>query len=144
MLQVREPGPNGRFPIVGKPPDIAPMVDAILQVVERIENVLTEEQTLVSQSEFADIETLIARKSHLALELSRLMEHAQHAMSNEAVCRSIEKLKANLSENAQLLRRHMDAVCEISSLVAEAIQSASADGTYSNQPNQPGPKSWSR
>lgn len=144
MLQARELSHDGRRAMAGRLPEESPLTEAILQVVERIDKVLKEEQSLVSRLEFADIDVLIARKSHLELELGRLMAYGQDAMKNSAVSRAMVKLKVDLSENAQLLRRHMDAVCEISSVVAEALEIASADGTYSNQPRRPGPKSWSR
>ena len=135
---------SGRRAPSSVPPENGPLADAVLHVIERINQVLREEQTLVTRLDFTGIETLIARKSHLALELSRLLEHAQGLLHSEAVRTSVEQLRGDLAENAKLLRRHMDAVCEISSLIAEAIQCSSADGTYSRQAARSGQKPWSR
>jgi len=83
----------------------------------------------------------VAGAARLRLELQQLK-----SVQRPAVIQSITDARSNgdLAENAKLLRRHMDAVCEISSLIAEAIQCSSADGTYSSQAARSGPKPWSR
>lgn len=144
MRQAQQTNGQGKRRPTNTAPDNGPLADAMLQVVQRISQVLLEEKGLISELEFSSIDTLVARKSHLALELSRLMEHAQDTMQSCAVAHAIELLKAELTENAKLLRRHMDAMGEISALVAGAIDSASADGTYSSRIAHSEPKPWSR
>jgi hypothetical protein len=121
-----------------------PLADAILQVVERIDNVLREERNLLSSFDFKNMDALTARKCHLALELGRLVEHADDAAKSDFVHRSVSRLKADLVENAKLLQRHIDATNEISSILRQVIEADTADGTYTNQLARVGPKSWSR
>lgn len=121
-----------------------PLDDAILHVIARIESVLKEEQGVVSRFGFADLDALTARKSHLGLELGRLIEHAGDALKSDSIYQSVARLRRNLVANALLLQRHMEATGEISAILAEAIESASTDGMYSNQLGRVGPKSWSR
>ena len=121
-----------------------PLADAILQVVARIDNVLREEQNLLSSFDFKDMDALTARKCHLALELRRLVEHAEDAAKSDVVHRSVSRLKSDLMENAKLLQRHIDATNEISFILRQVIESDTADGTYTNQLARGGPKSWSR
>jgi hypothetical protein len=123
-------------------PADTPLMDAILQLADWISEVLEEEKAQVAQPERADFNALVARKSHLALELSKLMRVAEGQVPTERVRVKLRQLAVDLAANERLLRRHMDAVYEISSLIGDAIEQSTADGTYSSEIGRRGPKPW--
>ena len=124
-------------------PADTPLMDAIVQLADWITEVLEEEKVLIAQPERADFGTLVARKSHLALELSKLMRVAEGQVPAEHVRVKLRQLASDLAANERLLRRHMDAVYEISSLIGDAIEQSTADGTYSSEiARRGGPKPW--
>ena len=113
--------------------NLSPLADAILQVIDRIEAVLQEEEVLLSRSAFAEIDPLATRKNHLALELGHLIDHAGHSIGGGAVVKdALSRLGNSLAANALLLRRHMEATSEISTILANAVATASADGIYTS------------
>lgn len=123
-------------------PEDAPLMEAILQLADCISEVLEEEKVQIAHPEQADFSALVARKSHLALELGKLMRVAEGKAPSEAVRAKLRQLSADLAANERLLRRHMDAVYEISSLIGEAIEQSTADGTYSSEIARRGAKPW--
>jgi hypothetical protein len=120
----------------------SPLMDAIIRLADRIGEVLEEEKVQIAHPEGADFSALVARKSHLALELSKLMRVAEGQVPTERVRGKLRQLAADLAANERLLRRHMDAVYEISSLIGDAIEQSTADGTYSSEIARRGPKPW--
>lgn len=123
-------------------PADTPLMDAILQLADWITEVLEEEKLQIAQPERADFNALVARKSHLALELGKLMRVAEGQVPTERVRVKLRQLASDLAANERLLRRHMDAVYEISSLIGDAIEQSTADGTYSSEIARRGPKPW--
>jgi hypothetical protein len=120
----------------------ARLMDAILHLADLISEVVKEEKSLIAHPEGADFSALVARKSHLALELGKLMKVAEGKVPSERVRQRLATLAGELAANERLLRRHMDAVYEISSLVGEAIEQSTADGTYSSEIARRGPRPW--
>jgi hypothetical protein len=120
----------------------ARLMEAILHLADLISEVVQEEKSLIAHPEGADFSALVARKSHLALELGKLMKVAEGKVPPERVRLRLATLSAELAANERLLRRHMDAVYEISSLIGEAIEQSTADGTYSSEIARRGPQSW--
>ncbi len=118
------------------------LMEAIVQLADWIGEVLEEEKAQIKRPESADFGALVARKSHLALELGRLMQVAQGQVPTEPVRQKVQKLALDLAANERLLRRHMDAVYEISNLIGDAIEQSTADGTYSSEIARRGPKTW--
>lgn len=119
-----------------------PLMDAILQLAGWITEVLEEERAQIAQPDRAEFSALVARKSHLALELGKLMRIAEGQVPTDRVRQALRKLAIDLAANERLLRRHMDAVYEISSLVANAVEQSTADGTYSSEIARRAPKPW--
>jgi hypothetical protein len=120
----------------------ARLMDAILHLADLISEVVQEEKALIARPEGADFSALVARKSHLALELGKLMQHAEGKVPTDRVRQRLAALSVELAANERLLRRHMDAVYEISSLIGEAIEQSTADGTYSSEIARKGTKAW--
>lgn len=122
--------------------DEGPIPQAIAQVAGRISSVLAEEGQLLQCGGVADFDSIIARKSHLLLELGRLVGHLDGQTLGVAACARLKALSLELADNASLLRRHLDAVREISSIIAAAMSTASTDGTYSADAARRGRASW--
>lgn len=144
MLYARQDQPSNSWPPIGDvgPSDSAPLMEAILQLADWISEVVNEERTLIGRPEGADFGALVARKSHLALELGKLMQVAEGHILTEVVKKRLQRLASELAANERLLRRHMDAVYEISSLIGDAIEATTADGTYSSEVARRGPRPW--
>lgn len=103
---------------------------ALLQLATRIEHVLLEEKNALAAQPM-DLDFLIARKEHLALEVVRLSQAAGRAAPDASIRARLETTTKLLAENSDLLRRHIDAVSEIAALVAGVVAKAAGDGTYS-------------
>jgi hypothetical protein len=145
MLRAREDERSGAMTSATEPvlPADTPLMEAIVRLADWITEVLEEEKVLIAQPERADFGALVARKSHLALELSKLMRVAEGQLPAEHVRLKLRQLASDLAANERLLRRHMDAVYEISSLIGDAIEQSTADGTYSSEiARRGGSKGW--
>jgi hypothetical protein len=145
MLRAREDERSGAMASATEPvlPADTPLMEAIVRLADWITEVLEEEKVLIAQPERADFGALVARKSHLALELSKLMRVAEGQLPAEHVRLKLRQLASDLAANERLLRRHMDAVYEISSLIGDAIEQSTADGTYSSEiARRGGSKGW--
>jgi hypothetical protein len=106
---------------------------ALLQLVIRLESVLEEERKMLAGSLPNDHDRLIARKEHLALEATRLAQHAGGFLPDGPIRMRLGQAADQLAENARLLRRHIEAVDEIAALIAEICSSVTSDGTYTNK-----------
>jgi hypothetical protein len=144
MLHAHQDPSSQPWPPIGDvvPSESTPLMEAILQLADWISEVVNEERTLIAQPEGVDFGALVARKSHLALELGKLMQVAERHVLTAVVKKRLQQLASELAANERLLRRHMDAVYEISSLIGDAIESTTADGTYSSEVARRGPRPW--
>lgn len=104
-------------------------LSALEQTAQRIEDLLDEERTVLAERRLPEIEQIVARKSHLALEFDRLLRAAPAPLASGARAR-VERLSIALAANAALLSRHVKAVEELSGIVTAAITAAADDGTY--------------
>ena len=134
-MYAREDGQRMARPSTAEPAALEStrLMEAILHLADLVSEVVREEKGLIARPEGADFSSLVARKSHLALELGKLMQLAEGKVFSERVRQRLATLSAELAANERLLRRHMDAVYEISSLIGEAIEQSTADGTYSSE-----------
>ena len=112
---------------------------ALLGLAGRIESVLAEERQLLSGGPAEDLDRIAARKNLLALEATRLTQHAGALAPSPAVTARLRDVAAALADNERLLKRHIDAVSEIAALVADVCSRASSDGTYTKQAARQGP-----
>jgi hypothetical protein len=143
MLAQNQGQRTARLPAAEPAPlESARLMEAILHLADLISEVVQEEKGLIAHPEGADFSALVARKSHLALELGKLMQVADGKIPTEAVKRRLAGLSQELAANERLLRRHMDAVYEISTLIGDAIEQSTADGTYSSEIARQGPRPW--
>lgn len=105
----------------------------LLQISRRILAVLDEEQQLLSHRNVDDYERIVARKDHLLLEAVRLSQQAGGIGPDDETRRNLAAVSKALSANAMLIRRHIDAVSGLATLVAQLCRQAESDGTYSGE-----------
>jgi hypothetical protein len=106
-------------------------VGAFLRAIERVEEVIDPETHALRHGESIDLAEFNRRKSHGLLELTRGIRNLNGPEAEEAIARRLRPLRAKLDENGALLRRHLDAVHEISNVLSRAIRDGESDGTYS-------------
>lgn len=108
------------------------MKNALLHLLGRIEGVLEDERRVLAMGPIEDLDGIITRKNYLALDVTRMTSHVPGIQLDQMVRRSLERTTKQLAENAELLRRHIEAVGEISDLLGEIVNQASSDGTYTS------------
>lgn len=107
------------------------LTQALQQIAERLEAVLESERQFLMRSSFEDLEQVIARKDQLALEITRLGQHASGCLVDPDGRALLQRAMRCIDANARLLKNHIDAVSEIASLITAICSNADADGTYS-------------
>jgi hypothetical protein len=105
-------------------------VGAFLRAIERVEEVIDQETHALRHGEAIDLGEFNRRKSHGLLELTRGIRNLKGPEAERAIEQRLRPLRAKLDENSALLRRHLDAVHEISNVLARAIRDGESDGTY--------------
>lgn len=101
------------------------------KVIERLEEVVEAETAALRSRAKVDLNDFNHRKSHGLLELSRAMRQHGGAALDETIRIRLNRLKARLETNRAVLKLHLEAVREISSIIADTICKAESDGTYS-------------
>jgi hypothetical protein len=104
---------------------------ACLKAIERIAQVVEDETAALNGNQAVDLGEFNRRKSQGLLELTRGLRGLEDAAARQAIERSLRPLRAKLEENSAVLRRHLSAVQEVTSIVARAIRDGESDGTYS-------------
>jgi hypothetical protein len=105
--------------------------DACLRAIERVEQVIDSETAALRRNDAIDLADFNRRKSHGLLELTRGMRGLDGSEARQAIEARLRPLREKLAENGAVLRRHLDAVQEISSVLARTIRDGESDGTYS-------------
>jgi hypothetical protein len=99
--------------------------------IERLEAVVDQETAALKDRTATDLREFNNRKSQGLLELSRSLRHFQGATPSNAVLARLAGLRAKLDVNQAVLKLHLEAVREVSTIMADAIRDAESDGTYS-------------
>jgi hypothetical protein len=99
--------------------------------IRRLEELIEEETAALRSRGRIDLKDFNNRKAHGLLELSRALRHYDGVAADEAIRLRLSGLRAKLETNRAVLKMHLDAAREISTIVTEAIQKADSDGTYS-------------
>jgi flagellar biosynthesis/type III secretory pathway chaperone len=111
---------HGRLPDVGSPLD---------RVIQRLEEVVDQETAALRTRSVVDLAEFNNRKSQGLLDLNKALRGADTA--DRMVAARLTRLRAKLDGNRAALQMHLDAVREISTVVADTIRDADSDGTYS-------------
>jgi hypothetical protein len=93
--------------------------------------VVEQETAALSARATLDLKDFNDRKSQGLLELTRAMRQIEGVGPDRALQVRLASLRAKLEVNRAALKIHLDAVREISTVVADAMRNADSDGTYS-------------
>ena len=104
--------------------------EACLRAIERVEQVVDQETHALKRHERGKLDDFTRRKSHGLLELTRAVRTLDSG-AGQSLGPRLRALQAKLSENSAVLRMHLEAVQEISAVMAHAIRDGESDGTYS-------------
>jgi hypothetical protein len=115
-----------------QPPRDPPAVEACLRAIERIEQVVDQETLALRQNQTVDLDDFSRRKSHGLLDLTRGLRGLDAATAKRTMGQHLRALRVKLAENGAALHRHLDAVQEVSAILARAIREGESDGTYSS------------
>ena len=101
------------------------------RAIERLEEVVDLETRALRSRVAVDLREFNNRKSQGLLELNRALRTPDGLAKDKAVLARLAGLRAKLDANRAVLKVHLEAVREIASVVADVIQDADSDGTYS-------------
>ena len=111
--------------------DYSAASSAFERCIERLEDVVIQETAALKSRAAADLREFNNRKSQGLLELSRSLRYFQGATPSNAVLARLAGLREKLDANKAVLKLHLEAVREVSTIMADAIRDAESDGTYS-------------
>jgi hypothetical protein len=109
---------------------IAAAFGVIVKAAERLELVIDQETAALQARTGVDLKDFNDRKSLGLLELTRAMRHVEGVAPDQALHARLSRLRGKLEINQAALRTHLEAVREISAIVADAMRNAESDGTY--------------
>jgi hypothetical protein len=116
------------------PRPVSPHPDAsralVLSVIKRIEGYLDEETAALQKSLDFDFKASNDRKSQGLVDLNQALRRLAKSDLNADLKTRLEAFRKKLAVNLRVIRLHLDAVKEISSILSDAIQNAESDGTY--------------
>lgn len=102
-----------------------------LNAIERLKTTIDEETQKLEVRAAVDFDGFSQRKNRGLLELSRAMRLAQGGDLDPRVAPYLTGLRSSLIRNQAALQIHLDAVREVSAIIARSIQEVESDGTYS-------------
>lgn len=106
--------------------------EALRQTISRIRAVVEEERELLASANIEGFDRIVARKDQLAIELSRHVKHVGSESADKNARALLDEAAQALQGNAELLRRHIEAVSEVASLICNVLVNANSDGTYTS------------
>ena len=138
------PARLSRAGTMSRAPDDGGLASASLaRAIDRLEDVVVQETAALRGRAQADLKDFNTRKSHGLLELTRAMRLFETGELGEPLRMRLADLRAKLEKNRAALAMHLEAVREISTMMAGAVQDAESDGTYSESAARTGTKPWS-
>jgi hypothetical protein len=102
-----------------------------LSAIERLKATIDEETEKLEVRAAVDFNAFSQRKNRGLLELTRAMRLAQGVGMDPRVVPHLAHLRSSLVRNQAALQIHLDAVREVSAIIARSIQEVESDGTYS-------------
>jgi hypothetical protein len=102
-----------------------------LSAIERLKATIDEETEKLALRSLVDFDGFSQRKNRGLLELTRAVRLTQGAEADPRVVAHLTRLRASLVRNQAALQMHLDAVREVSAIIAKSIQDVESDGTYS-------------
>ena len=110
----------------------------LMKSLDRLEETLDMETAALMARDLSNLDEFNRRKSQCLLEISRIVRTAEIYALDQKATKRLQDLQAKIETNQDILRRHMQAVQEVASIISTAIQSAESDSTYSVHMNKAG------
>jgi hypothetical protein len=102
-----------------------------LVAIDRLKATIDEETSKLESRAVVDFDTFSQRKNRGLLELTRAIRVTSDIQADPRVAPQLTLLRASLIRNQAALQIHLDAVREVSAIIARSIQEVESDGTYS-------------
>ncbi len=103
----------------------------LMKSLDRLEETLDMETSALMARDLSNLDEFNRRKSQCLLEISRIVRTAEVSALEPDAAKRLQSLQGKIERNQDILRRHMDAVQEVASIISNAIQRAESDSTYS-------------
>ena len=133
LVQARKP----RLAPVKPAEEQSGVLATLIRTIERLEETLEQETAGLRSRAPIDLKDFNNRKTHGLLELTRVMRHLDRGSLTPAVAARLSALRISLEVNQRIVKMHLEAVREVSTILADAIQEAESDGTYSVSVGRP-------
>jgi hypothetical protein len=125
-----EKGPREpRLPKMESPVSPAALTQ-LEKVIERLELIIDQETAELRSRGGIDLEEFNNRKGQGLLDLTRALGPLGNRVPDARTLAALSRLRAKLEINRALLRNHVEAVREISTMLCDAIRNLDSDGTY--------------
>jgi hypothetical protein len=105
----------------------------IKSVLGRLELIIDNENERIGRDAEFDLKVSNAQKSRCLYELSMLFRDTAPAELATGHMEQLHGLKKKLVLNARRVEAHLEAVRAVAEILKNAVQSADADGTYSQE-----------
>lgn len=105
--------------------------NSIARTMQRIEMLVDIETEALNTRATIDLKESNDKKSQALLELGLAARSLEGVPPDPELADRMRALRAKLQKNQIVLRRHLEAVREVASVVADIIQDKDWDGTYS-------------
>jgi flagellar biosynthesis/type III secretory pathway chaperone len=119
---------HGSSPAAARLADAASPLD---RAIQRLEEVVDQETAALRTRAAIDLREFNNRKSQGLLDLNKALRVIDNLAADRGVAARLAQLRAKLDTNRAVLKMHLEAVREISTIVADTIRNADSDGTYS-------------
>jgi hypothetical protein len=106
---------------------------SIDRTMQRIETLVDSETEALRSRAAIDLRESNNGKSQALLEFSLAVRSLEGTALDAELVQRLKALRGKLETNRTVLRRHLEAVREVASVVADTIQDSEGDGTYSQQ-----------
>jgi hypothetical protein len=118
-------------------PPADPVLESLIRTIVGLEAVVEEETQALQLRQPVDLDVFSNRKSQGLMELNRSMQHIDGARHRTQLAPRLDSLRSKLAANQAALALHLEAVREISGIIANAIREQDSDGTYSHTIRRP-------
>lgn len=131
------PAAAAQQPAPAQRPPADPVLESLLRTIVGLEAVVEEETQALQLRQPVDLDVFSNRKSQGLMELNRSMKHIDPPRHKAQLAPRLDSLRSKLAANQAALKLHLEAVREISGIIANAIREQDSDGTYSHTIRRP-------
>lgn len=122
--------PVVQFGSAPSPQDRQAAMQAIVSLMDRLAEVLQEENAVLESAAPANHDGFVARKNQLLRDLIILQRNIGTVSVSDSVAARLRQVRTLVERNNHLLKLQVDAMFSVTSLLTEAALAEDADGTY--------------